>query len=152
MGINALVSGMQLSLPVTMTAAHSYERKLSVCVRATSLCYSAELSEGRGNKLDMSFEIADDTGKISISHTGPGSYTFGSSTGCPGRNLKRMGRYALSQVNRLKLNEINGKKMIRNVMRRSEGLGIQVLPLEKMGSIFSQNQTGYEKKKKTNTK
>merc|ERR1712048_642352 len=133
--IYTLVSGMQLSLPVTMTAAHSFERKMSVCVRATSLCYSAELSEGRGNKGDMSFDISDDSGTISISHTGPGSYTFGSSTGCPGRNLKRMGRYALSQVNRLKLNEINGKKMIRNVLRRSASLGIQVPPLEKMGYL-----------------
>merc|ERR1711939_346023 len=100
--------------------------------------------------------IKDSSGKISVSHTGPGSYTFGSGNGCPGRNLKRMGRYALSQVSRLKLNEINGKKMIRNIMRRSEGLGIQVLPLEKMGSIFSQNQTGNkktgEKKKKKKKK
>merc|ERR1712188_250714 len=99
----------------------------------------------------MSFDLRDDTGKISISHSGPGSYTFGGN-GCPGRNLKRMGRYALSQVQCLKLNEINGKKMIRNIMRRSEGLGIQVLPLEKMGSIFSQNQTGVPTKGNTKNK
>ena len=134
-----------------MTAKDGFDKKVTICARETSFCYSAELSKGRGGKDDMSFELKDSTGQISISHTGPGSYTFGSGSGCPGRNLKRMGRYALSQVSRLKLNEINGKKMIRNIMRRSEGLGIQVLPLEKMGSIFSQNQTGYEKKKKTNT-
>jgi len=149
--IRILISQKQLSFPVTMTSKDSYEKKVTVCARETSFCYSAELSKGRGGQDEMSFEIKDTSGKISVSHTGPGSYTFGSGNGCPGRNLKRMGRYALSQVSRLKLNEINGKKMIRNIMRRSEGLGIQVLPLEKMGSIFSQNQTGYEKKKKTNT-
>ena len=122
--INTHVSGMQLSLPVTMTAADSFERKISVCVRATSSCYSAELSEGRGNRHDMSFGISDDTGTISISHTGPGSYTFGSGSGCPGRNLMRMGRYALSQLKRRKL---KGKKMIWNVSKRSRSLKITVL-------------------------
>ena len=146
--LRILISQKQLSFPVTMTAKDGFDKKVTICARETSFCYSAELSKGRGGQDEMSFEIKDTSGKISVSHTGPGSYTFGSGNGCPGRNLKRMGRYALSQVSRLKLNEINGKKMIRNIMRRSEGLGIQVLPLEKMGSIFSQNQTGYEKKKK----
>lgn len=152
--LRILISQKQLSFPVTMTAKDSYEKKISICVREKTFCYSAELSKGKGGKDEMSFELKDSTGKISISHTGPGSYTFGSGSGCPGRNLKRMGRYALSQVQRLKLNEINGKKMIRNILRRSEGLGIEVLPLEKMGALFSQNQTGLPppKKKKTKTK
>merc|ERR1712032_1385866 len=81
-----------------------------------TFCHSAELSKGKGAKDEMSFELKDQSGKMSISHTGPGSYTFGSKSGCPGRNLKRIGRYSLSQVQRLKLSEINGKKMIRNIM------------------------------------
>ena len=151
--INALVSGMQLSLPVTVTPADTYEKRTTVCVRSTTLCYSAELSEGRGAANDMSFEISDDSGTISIAHTGPGSYTFGSNTGCPGRNLKRMGRYTLSQVQRLKLNEINGKKMMRNVQRRSASLGIEVLPLQKMGAFVNLlNETNPEEKKKNKNK
>jgi len=114
--LRVLISQKQLSFPVTMTAKDGFDKKVTICARETSFCYSAELSKGRGGKDDMSFELKDSTGQISISHTGPGSYTFGSGNGCPGRNLKRMGRYALSQVSRLKLNEINGKKMIRNIM------------------------------------
>ena len=50
----------------------------------------------------------------------------------------------------MRLNEITGKKMIRNILRRSESLGVQVLPLTKMGPLLDPNSTNAQSNNNNN--